>query len=1372
MIRSQEVVLSLAIIPEITEAQRSALIRLDLHRVSDLLLYRPIHNAQLLVDLAEGRVMHDFDLIQIIDANHFGKSAAELIQLGTDALSGVGTSAAAEWTLHFGVRTIEQLATVRIFQAAQQLVAAMANTFSEPASAPPELMPTIMGAIQNSHCFSSFVNTKTIRIPGAELLFDQDRVHYIDERLAVLFAVRGIGAIFSKTGKKPPKSSWDQYFGAVPTPVPELHLGYAVRHRQDWVNLGTFLGEIQHSLALAPGESRNIATIDWKRTQLTRREEDTDATELLTNELVHVRALDEVARSTAFEHQFGGTGIAAGTASGSVASVLSASLAGGVAGAVPAAAVGGIVGALVGTPAGGPPGTGIGAAIGAAGGAMIGFGVGAAIAGSAALLATANAQLGVIRSDSTGNRRIFADIAQDITETTSQKASSIRSLWSTVFVSDTQAENESLQTRNVTNYNHSHAMTVQYFEVLQRYRTEIRPTDVEPFLFLPFRPLEFTFDLIADYWSILRQAIQDSGTRHRFDAVLAQFDTETDAFSTSDGDQLVDILVSINRTVAPSPFVVPAPFEVRLLGPSPVIKRIGTTSVRFDFSDEPRDAVGVTGVQVRGLRPGEPVTVMARSRVEAPDAAERLVSSVSDRLTASESGRVRFDFRVGGVGPTAEELQASANEIQRYFNAHRYRFTRLLLLSIEREQLIDLVEALILRRAFVADFTPSPLSARPDIPAALPGFAQLKPTIGTALASVLTGSLRQTILGDLVSLDQAPTNEVLVHVDAAINQAASGFRRLSQLPAGQRKPKIAEVLAPVSSALQAAKVVAEPTITTGLRDLLDEAAKKFDLEPAFREHAVRLVEFIDPTPFAITGNTLVFRMRTPSAAVAGLNLVTTTELKDVAEFPDEIQRALETRKAANEAEIRDVYLPTSGVFAEALLGRANASEKLDVSRFFNWQDSPIPHLAPAIAQLEAGIRSKDPLDVSPTISPSVLNLINPSAFPDPTGMASVLAAIQNGNIFRDMSKAEQLTQVLGNLSQLAAKTTEIAGTLTGEAQANALKSAVEIASTAAKLAQTPTDQGLEKNSAKDAITDPVPPPASPPPPPPPPPPSTPVPPVKPRIRDVRITFRAFVPSEVWEVKPSLGTLSLAMLNASLVDAFFAATRSSGQDRGFGRTAGDSMAEAEITFKIDTESMEVIDFDKSRRKFGRADFYLSTDTTDVGGTALEWEEKLDAGATVIQSISGGVLAATDSNFAIGIERVGQSPVVRIELDAAPYLPFTPDSLSFMPDVPITIAGISFSGKEAITKIVGLNTNDLNTDIRIRFDKEADGELKVSLSGTHDPFPAYEIYVNDDTRGYTFTPSTDDAPEQLSAILGTAEAINFEPFVLKRLARVNP
>jgi hypothetical protein len=65
-------------------------------------------------------------------------------------------------------------------------------------------------------------------------------------------------------------------------------------------------------------------------------------------------------------------------------------------------------------------------------------------------------------------------------------------------------------------------------------------------------------------------------------------------------------------------------------------------------------------------------------------------------------------------------------------------------------------------------------------------------------------------------------------------------------------------------------------------------------------------------------------------------------------------------------ERRLITLPTPGVFAEAQLGTCNASEKIDHTRFWDWQKSPCPDEAPEITEGMLASRFqnlKDLLDV-------------------------------------------------------------------------------------------------------------------------------------------------------------------------------------------------------------------------------------------------------------------------------------------------------------------------------------------------------------------------------------------------------------------------
>src|SRR5690606_10243112 len=82
----------------------------------------------------------------------------------------------------------------------------------------------------------------------------------------------------------------------------KFYLGYLASIQQKWISAGTHLGEIVHSLALAPGESRNIAVLDWYRRQLSTRGEDTTVAEELVAEFTQTRALNEVVQTTANEH--------------------------------------------------------------------------------------------------------------------------------------------------------------------------------------------------------------------------------------------------------------------------------------------------------------------------------------------------------------------------------------------------------------------------------------------------------------------------------------------------------------------------------------------------------------------------------------------------------------------------------------------------------------------------------------------------------------------------------------------------------------------------------------------------------------------------------------------------------------------------------------------------------------------------------------------------------------------------------------------------------------------------------------------------------------------------------------------------------------
>ena len=146
-----------------------------------------------------------------------------------------------------------------------------------------------------------------------------------------------------------------------------------------------------------------------------------------------------------------------------------------------------------------------------------------------------------------------------------------------------------------------------------------------------------------------------------------------------------------------------------------------------------------------------------------------------------------------------------------------------------------------------------------------------------------------------------------------------------------------------------------------------------------------------------------------------------------------------------------VPLGTGGVFAEAVLGRSNAAEKLDITRFWDWQDSPIP-LQPTEIAADPDRLSGDQRGhlARPAVEPHHQHH-EPDIAPVPSGPPPSLQAIQNGSMFRDMSGLQAtIGLVQASIAQTMAGASA-AGQQAGENMNNLLKANTERQRTAAEM---------------------------------------------------------------------------------------------------------------------------------------------------------------------------------------------------------------------------------------------------------------------------------------------------------------------------------
>jgi hypothetical protein len=171
-------------------------------------------------------------------------------------------------------------------------------------------------------------------------------------------------------------------------------------------------------------------------------------------------------------------------------------------------------------------------------------------------------------------------------------------------------------------------------------------------------------------------------------------------------------------------------------------------------------------------------------------------------------------------------------------------------------------------------------------------------------------------------------------------------------------------------------------------------------------------------------------------------LVIPQQLADLSGIePDKLQEALlEYQREAFASPLSTIALPTHGVVGEAVLGSCPSAEKIDITRFWNWQDAPAD-TAPGIGMVQLPTTTP-PLTTGMTAPNSLTNLPplinNLITAPQPnTGLVQAMGqqATSQPDFSPTLTGQQQLATVIGN-SQAQA----------GQARADALKVSQQLAS--------------------------------------------------------------------------------------------------------------------------------------------------------------------------------------------------------------------------------------------------------------------------------------------------------------------------------------
>lgn len=687
----------------------------------------------------------------------------------------------------------------------------------------------------------------------------------------------------------------------------EIAHGHLLTFKQVWKADGYSLGDLLYSLPLAPGQKKLISTLDWHRDEVVARIAERRAVESFSAALVRDRDISETISTALHE------------------SVRARSEA-------TTAAVGGGIGAFIGP-------------------IVIGGGGGFSRSGSSA--------------NQLSTRSVSGRSLQQIQDRTTQASSLVRSQRATVVQTAREGESLRAQTEVVANYNHCHAMTVEYFEVLRHFKVTTELAHVQECLFVPFEISEF------------------------------------------DGPKALRWKEELSRTL-------PLRFRRYL----PALERQQTNWARADFpaaryADETlRHFDGEVHLRFSLPRPDDNTDGSFNGGNWA----------VYQVLFAGRNPEELWRAHIATV--TAARRDAAWNQrVAPILVRTLAELLRVELLDRNQTLLRDVpVDATVVTR-FAQD-VPVLISLRPRAGTTFAntragvGFIRLK-FLNNVAGTPWTLPERAKVVVSAATLRYRTDhfNHAFINGNAVGNDLSETDAAVIATPLDRHERRN-----PREEDVKATKL-----LLAHLNEHLERSHRAIWLEWSKQRCFVLLDGFIAPNSggrsvasvvenrlIGIVGNSLVFPV------VPGLKLDPSYELEENATLTD-----LYTGEAAPALRIS---IPTRGVFAEAVLGKCTACEEKDDSRFWRWEESRLPDDPPRIEDLSLASRRGSPATPTVDEFPeAVVQLQTAPRAPEPTTLDAALKLIGTPNLFRDLTGVQLNTENAAKAFNSALDTAEFFG---------------------------------------------------------------------------------------------------------------------------------------------------------------------------------------------------------------------------------------------------------------------------------------------------------------------------------------------------------
>lgn len=665
--------------------------------------------------------------------------------------------------------------------------------------------------------------------------------------------------------------------------------GHLLHFKQEWIPDGYSIGDLLYSLPLAPGQKKQIAVLDWERRESAANSQALDYEESLNNTLIRDRDVSEVVSATLNENMTGSS----------------------------TARTGGF-------------GFGLGSAVmgvfqGGTYGGLMGISGGKSKASSTAT--------------QTSHRDSTANSLQSIRDRTTQAANAVRSQRSTVIQTVSQGERVQATSESVANYNHCHAITIQYFEVVRHFAVHNRFIDAQECLFIPLQITNFDLEKVLRWRSSLERCLFNPARRAGFDA-LERIQNEKE--STTE-----DYYKSIG-------------YPEKYFAEQQIVSFQGELYMEFYFFN-PKNPV-------------DNALIEFFQKFFSIDLKEYHDRTLSDDELARLVGPRTIEFLLDALvieTETGQSLNVDVTLVTPFRQNARLQMSLRQAgpVSIARDRINGIRIRIDEAKVRAEDAT--------DIKLFLDKYMKIL---------VRSGSIRYRTLNFAGTLfNTRIDNDLFVGLDSIFIPTPLNSEELRN-PRGEDIDAANNLIHHLNENLEHYHKCLWFHMSDERRFMLLDGI----VAPG-KANGRSVASVVENRIIGVAGNSLIMPV------APGFQLDPTINSKDPVD--------LKALYYEEDREPMRISLPTKGVYAEAVMGKCNSCEVKDESRFWRWEESPIPDSPNTqILPLNTDTRRAEPGNLQPKDFPTpVVNIQNAPNAPDPTGLQGLLTLLGKGDAFRDIT---------------------------------------------------------------------------------------------------------------------------------------------------------------------------------------------------------------------------------------------------------------------------------------------------------------------------------------------------------------------------------